>query len=435
MNLLYVIYLCLSTVLIVSLLPFILICVFLTGRYKKLVFQRLGIYPKLFPPKKYRIWLHAVSVGEINVARSIIKILLNSYPDIDIVLSTTTPRGYDLASTMNNPRLQCVYSPIDFIVSVRLALHAIQPDILVMLETEIWPNWIYMTKALNIPVCIVNGRISQKSINGFQKFASLVRFILQKIDIFSMISPDNANRICQLGAQAQKVYVSGNAKFDLLEQTYRPRLPVQLKRLLSISTQHFVFVAGSTRTGEEEMVIDAYLALCKKVPGALCIIAPRHIERCPGIENMLEKTQLKYNRYSWCKETKSRNAPVILVDTIGDLVGLYSIANVVFCGGSLVPQGGQNVLEPAVWGKPVLYGPYMDDFLWAKDVLEEAAGGIMVIDVEELTNQILQFATHKDRAIKTGQQARTAVLKLAGAAQKHVDLIIQALLEEKISSE
>jgi 3-deoxy-D-manno-octulosonic-acid transferase len=427
MNLLYGIYVCLSTILVVSLLPFILICVFLTGRYKNLVFQRAGIYPKLFPPKERRIWLHAVSVGEINVARSIIDVLFETVPDIDIVLSTTTPKGFDLAKKISHPRLQCVYSPIDFIVSVRLAFHAIRPDILVLLETEIWPNWIYISKALNVPVTIVNGRISQKSVKGFQKFAPLVRFILQKIDAFSMISRDNAIRICQMGALPQKVHISGNAKFDLLKQTYRPCLPAQLRALLNIRTKNFVFVSGSTRTGEEAMVIDTYKVLCQKFPDALCIIAPRHIERCSNIETLLKKAHLKYNLYSCCKARKSRNAPVVLVDTIGDLAGLYSIANVVFCGGSLVPQGGQNVLEPAIWGKPVLYGPYMDDFLWAKDVLEAAAGGIMVPNVESMKNQVLVFAKQNDQAIMVGQQARNAVLKLAGAARKHVEVIIQVI--------
>ena len=427
MNILYGIYVCLSTILIVSIMPFIIICVLLTGRYKKLVFQRLGIYPKLFTPKKHRVWLHAVSVGEINVARSILPVLLETHPDIDIVLSTTKPRGYELATNIKHPRLQCVYSPIDFIVSVRLALHAIKPDILVLLETEIWPNWIYMTNALNVPITIVNGRISLKTVKGFQKFAPLVRFILQKVDAFSMISQDNADRICQMGALPQKVYVSGNAKFDLLEQTFIPGLPAQLRNLLNINAEKFIFVAGSTRTGEEEMVIDAYKALCQITPDALCIIAPRHIERCHSIENLLKESQLKYNKYSWCKEKQLRNSPVVLVDTIGDLSGLYSIANVVFCGGSLVPQGGQNVLEPAIWGKPVLYGPHMDDFLWAKDILEAAAGGIMVENVEELTKQVLVFANHKDQALIVGQKARKAVLKLSGAARKHVNIIIQEM--------
>jgi len=428
MKILYGIYVCLSSILVCILLPLIMMCALLTGRYKKLVLQRSGIYPKLFPPKKRRIWLHAVSVGEINVARSIINILLEAHPDIDIVLSTTTPKAYDLSAKMSHPRLQCVYSPIDFIVSVRLAIHAIQPDILVLLETEIWPNWIFMTKALNIPVTIVNGRISNKSVNSFQKFAPLVRFILQKIDAFSMISHDNASRICLMGALPQKVYVSGNAKFDLLKQTYIPNLPAQLRYLLNISPETFVFVAGSTRTGEEEPIIAAYKELRREYSDALCIIAPRHIERCPGIENLLKKSQLKYNRYSQCKNLKSRNESVILVDTIGDLSGLYSIATVVFCGGSLVPQGGQNVLEPAVWGKPVLYGPYMDDFLWAKEVLESAGGGLMMANVTELTNQVLEFAKHTDRAVTVGQKARKAVLKLAGAAQKHVDIIIQEMM-------
>jgi 3-deoxy-D-manno-octulosonic-acid transferase len=404
-----------------------MICALLTGRYKRLVFQRSGFYPKLYPPKKRRIWLHAVSVGEINVARSIINVLLETQPEIDIVLSTTTPKGYDLALKMNHPRLQCVYSPIDFIVSVRLAIHAIQPDILVLLETEIWPNWIYMTKAQNVPVIIVNGRISNKSVNRFQKFAPLVKFILQKIDAFSMISQDNAVRICLMGALPEKVNVSGNAKFDLLKQTYIPNLPAQLRYLLNIHADNFVFVAGSTRTGEEELIIATYKELCQKYSDALCIIAPRHIERCPSIEKRLKESQLEYNRYSVCKNIQSRTAPVILVDTIGDLSGLYSIANVVFCGGSLVPQGGQNVLEPAVWGKPVLYGPYMEDFLWAKNVLESAGGGIMTATLEDLTHQVLEFAKHTDLAMTVGQKARRAVLELTGAAQKHVDIIIQTL--------
>jgi 3-deoxy-D-manno-octulosonic-acid transferase len=404
-----------------------MICVLLTGRYKKLVFQRAGIYPKLFPPKKRRVWLHAVSVGEINVARSIMDVLYKTAPDIDIVLSTTTPKGFDLAQKINHPRLQCVYSPIDFIVSVRLAFHAIRPDILVLLETEIWPNWICISKALNVPVTIVNGRISQKSVTGFQKFTPLVRFILQKIDAFSMISKDNANRICQLGAIPQKVYVSGNAKFDLLKQTYIPGLPAQLRSRLNIDSKTFVFVAGSTRTGEEEMVIDTYKALCQKFPEVLCIIAPRHVERCPGIEKLFKESQLTYNRYSCCKIKGAKKTPVVLVDTIGDLAGLYSIANVVFCGGSLVPQGGQNVLEPAIWGKPVLYGPHMDDFLWAKDALESASGGIMVSNAQDLNNQVMELANHQEHAAIIGHQARKAVLKLAGAAEKHVNIIIQQM--------
>jgi len=427
MNIFYGIYVFLSTILIVSLLPFILIGVFLTGRYKKLVFQRLGFYPKLSPPNRFRIWLHAVSVGEINVARSIIDMLLETSPNIDIVLSTTTPRGYDLASKIEHPRLQCVYSPIDFIFSVRLALHAIQPRILVLLETEIWPNWIYIANSFNIPIKIVNGRISQKSFNGFQKFSSLVKFILQKIDAFSMISHDNANRLCQLGALPHKVYVSGNAKFDLLKQTYNHALPAKLKSMLNIHSDSFVFVAGSTRTGEEDMVIAAYKALCLKYPDTICIIAPRHIERNASIENLLKKSHLIFNRYSWCKLNKSRNASVILVDTIGDLAGLYSIANVVFCGGSLVPKGGQNVLEPAIWGKLVLYGPHMDDFLWAKDALDASTGGMNVSNVDELTKQILFFADHRDQAATMGKKARAAVLKLSGAARKHVDIILQEM--------
>ncbi|MBF0449726.1 MAG: hypothetical protein HQK75_03410 [Candidatus Magnetomorum sp.] len=428
MNIYYLIYLVASSFLVMFLAPFILLCVFLTGRYKELVFQRLGYYSHpLSLPKKRRIWLQAVSVGEVNVARSVIEKLFETDSNIEIILSTTTPKGYDVAQQMIHPQLQCIYSPIDFIGSVRLAFHSIQPDVLVLLETEIWPNWIVTAKALNVPVVIVNGRISQKTVSAYQKVSSLSRFIVQKIDAFSMITPQDAERICQIGAIPKKIHVSGNTKFDRLHTSCDPRLPDQLQKLLNIQAKDFVFIAGSTRTGEEKMVLSAYQTLQKKYPTALCIIAPRHIERCSSIEAMMTQFHLKYTLYSHCKRMKARNAQVILVDTIGDLAGLYSIASIVFCGGSLVPQGGQNILEPAVWGKPVLYGPYMDDFLWAKEVLEPSSGGIMVNNENELAEKINLFAGHREFAVQTGQKAREAVLKKSGASEKHVHIILKSM--------
>lgn len=373
--------------------------------------------------------MHAVSVGEVNVAKSIIEELFDAHENLDIVLSTTTPKGYEVARKIIHPRLQCIYSPIDFIVSVRMAFHRIQPDILVLLETEIWPNWIFTARALEIPIAIINGRISKKTVSGYQKVSSLVSFIVQKIDAFSMISPDDAKRICQIGAIPEKVSISGNAKFDLLNKSFNPQLPIQLRAFLNIHSTDFVFVAGSTRTGEEKMVLSAYQSFLKKYPRALCIIAPRHIERISTITNLLKKLYLNYDLYSHCKLSQSRNAQLILVDTIGDLAGLYSIASAVFCGGSLVPQGGQNVLEPAVWEKPVIYGPYMDDFLWAKEVLESASAGIMVNNESELFETIQSLANNKEKAIQIGQNARSAVLKKAGAAKKHANIILNTLVK------
>ncbi|ETR71448.1 MAG: 3-deoxy-D-manno-octulosonic-acid transferase [Candidatus Magnetoglobus multicellularis str. Araruama] len=222
MNFFFLVYICLTSVMMLFIIPFVLICVIVTGRYKNLVFQRLGVYPRLSHLKKHRIWLHAVSVGEVNVARALIDALFQMHSDIDIILSTTTPRGYELACKMSHPRVQCVYSPIDFIASVRLAFHKIQPDILVLLETEIWPNWIFTAKALNVPVVVANGRISMKTVQSFQKIAPLVQFIVKKIDAFSMISTEDAHRICKTGVSPKKVFVTGNAKFDLLEKIIPP---------------------------------------------------------------------------------------------------------------------------------------------------------------------------------------------------------------------
>jgi 3-deoxy-D-manno-octulosonic-acid transferase len=428
MNIYYLIYVIISS-LVLFFVPFILFCTWLTGRYHKLIIERFGYYSfKRSLPKKNRLWLHAVSVGEVKVAQSVIEKLFEIDSNLDIILSTTTPKGYDVAQTINRSHLQCLYAPIDSLASVRLAFHHIKPDILVLLETEIWPNWIYTANALNIPVVIVNGRISKKTVSGYLKFSSLAHFIVKKIDAFSMISTQDAHRICQIGAEPKKVHVSGNAKFDILQSTCsNPLLPVQLKKCLNIGPEDFVFIAGSTRSGEEKMVLSAFQSLQKKYPNAICMIAPRHVERCPSIESYMLQCRLTYNRYSQCKGIQNRDAQIILVDTIGDLANLYSIASVVFCGGSLVPQGGQNVLEPAVWAKPVIYGPYMDDFLWAKTILEASSGGIEVKNEQELTEKVLMLASDKKQSIKFGQSARTSVLKESGASEKHVQIILKTM--------
>jgi len=428
MNIYYLIYVFISSTLILFLAPFILFVSLLTGRYKQLVFERFGFYRfKLPPTHKKRIWLHAVSVGEVNVARSVIEKLYETDSTIEIILSTTTPKGYDFAQTLEFPDLHCIYSPIDFIGSIRLAFHLVQPHILVLLETEIWPNWIVTAKLLNIPVVVVNGRISQKTVTAYQKFSALSHFIVQKIDAFSMISVQDAHRICQIGANPENVHISGNAKFDILQNSCNHLLPSHLKKKLSIHSDHFVFIAGSTRTGEEKIILSVFTKLHQKFPDAICIIAPRHIERCSSIENLIMQSNLTYNLYSRCKKFYNRDANVILVDTIGDLAGLYSIGSVVFCGGSLVPQGGQNVLEPAVWAKPVLYGPYMDDFLWAKTILESSSAGIEVKNEQELLDKVLLFACNQEKALQIGQKAKNAVLKESGASEKHVNIIFKSI--------
>jgi len=428
MNVFYWIYLSLSSLLTICFIPLILLFVCLTGRYKQLVFQRLGIYNrKLTRTQKNRIWLHAVSVGEVNAARAIIDALFEMDSGLDIVLSTTTPKGYEIAQQLVGPRIQCIYSPIDFFVSIRLAFYEIHPTVLVLLETEIWPNWIFTASALNVPVVIINGRISERTIAGFKKFNSLVRFIVQKVSAFSMIAETDAKRIRKIGALPENVYISGNAKFDLLANIYCPKLPDQLRKKLNIQSNTFVLVAGSTRTGEEEKVLEAFRNIIKEFPDALCFIAPRHIERSCSVEYEIKQNGFTVDRLSFCKKNGQRSASVVLIDTIGDLAGLYSIASVVFCGGSLVPKGGQNVLEPAVWGKPVIYGPFMDDFLWAKELLESKSGGIMVNDSFELSKTVVTFAREPKKAKKTGANARMAVLQKSGAALKHAQIVINAL--------
>jgi 3-deoxy-D-manno-octulosonic-acid transferase len=403
----------------------------ITGRYRDGIHQRLGFYPKSVVDRisgSPKIWLHAASVGEVSAAVAIIESLKRLIPHCAIILSTTTEHGQTSARDKLQSKATCVYAPIDFIVSVRKALSTIRPDILVCLETEIWPNWLFEARRMGVRLALVNGRISVRSIKGYLKIRCLIREALRQVESFSMIREADAQRLMMLGVPREKIVVNGNAKFDLLLPMADASIKGEIEKFYNLNGNIPVFVAGSTRGSEHEIVVDVYEKILETLPETLLIIAPRHLERVRYIKDMVLRRGFSCQfKTDIDKPGGFRTASVVIMDTIGDLQSTYSIASIVFCGGSLEPLGGQNILEAAVWGKPVLYGPSMDDFLDAKALLDKTGGGIQVKDGRELTERALYYLTHPAEADTVGRLAKEAVMLNKGAADNHADVICRLL--------
>ena len=403
----------------------------LTGRYRDGINQRLGFYPKSLVNRisgAPKIWLHAASVGEVSAAVAIIESLKRLVPHGAIILSTTTEHGQALARDKLRSKATCLYAPIDFLVSVRKALSTIRPDILVCLETEIWPNWLFEARRMGVRLALVNGRISVRSIKGYLKIRCLIREALRQVESFSMIREEDAQRLMMLGVPRKKIVVNGNAKYDLLLPMADMSIKGDIEKFYNLNGNVPVFVAGSTRGTEHEIVVDVYGKILETLPETLLIIAPRHLEKVRHIKDMVIRRGFSCQfKTDIDKPGGIRTASVVIMDTIGDLQSTYSIASVVFCGGSLEPLGGQNILEAAVWGKPVFYGPSMDDFLDAKALLDKTGGGIQVKDGRELAERALYYLTHPGEADAVGRLAKEAVMLNKGAADKHADVIYRLL--------
>lgn len=428
---LYGAYTLLGGGLVMSCLPPFLIYSRLSGRYRENLKERLGcLSPRLVRglSGSPRIWLHAVSLGEVKVAASIVKALGRIIPTCSVIVSTTTEHGRELARETFADDIPVVYAPIDFIGSVRKALSRVHPDILVFLETEIWPVWLKEARRMGIKTALINGRISVRSIAGYLRFRPFFREVLKNIDAFSMISEEDAVRIKAMGADPGRIVANGNAKYDSLVGLTDPAMETHMRQVLNLETSDQVLVAGSTREGEEAMVLDAYKKIVRRFPDTVLIIAPRHIERTPVVRSTVVRRGFRCQLQSeFHTSGVKRTERVVILDTFGELFNVYSVSTIVFCGASLVPLGGQNPLEPAAWGKPVLYGSSMEDFLDAKALLEEAGGGMPVSSPDDLANKVIWFLSHPDLLKTRGARAREAAGKNFDSAENHAKVIASLL--------
>ena len=427
MNIFYFIYKVLTVLLIGLLLFPFLIFMQVTGKYKKHLSERFGFIPGDSLKKissTPRIWIHAVSLGEIKVANSIIASLKVLIPGCSILLSTTTEHGRNLAVELLGDKVSIIYSPIDFFLCVKKSLRVINPDVLVFLETEIWPSWIIEAHRAGIKIVLINGRISKRSLKSYLRLKPFIKNILSHFHMFSMISEENKKHITLIGADPEKTVVNGNAKYDLLIKETTPGMNEKIRNILDIGFDIPVIIAGSTRTGEEEILLKAFGKINECFPDSVLIIAPRHLKRLKDILQLLDKNKLGYHlRSELGKPGFGRKKSIIIIDTYGELFDIYSSGTIAFCGASLVNLGGQNLLEPAAWGIPVFHGPYMDDFLDASDLLKENNASTEVTGADDFAEKAVYLLNNPDLLKQKGLAGKKALMKSQDASKKHASVI------------
>ena len=428
----YVLY---NTVLFAAaafLIPFFLVKIVATGKYRKSIGPKFGVTPeRVFEEMEGspRIWLHAVSVGEVTAAAPVLSSLRARYPEACLVLSTGTETGQEMARRIVTGASAHIYFPLDIPPVVRKVISAVSPDIFVAVETEIWPNFIRASKARGIPVVMVNGRISPRSFKRYRLTRFFWRPVMNMIHAMGVISAIDASRLEMLGVDASKIRIMGNAKYDGLAARADNSFRDEMAAKLDILPGTPVFVAGSTHEGEDEVVLKAYKVLLERHPDMLLIIVPRHPERGGEVVSLARGAGFQdcvtLSRIRGGEHRDERR--IVVIDVIGELFKAYSLATVVFCGGSLVPRGGQNILEPAAWGKVVLYGPSMEDFADERERLEKAGGGITVRDGAQLPDTILRLMNDPAALRRRGETGRAVAASNRGAAERYADLIVEVL--------
>ncbi|MBN1383190.1 MAG: 3-deoxy-D-manno-octulosonic acid transferase [Deltaproteobacteria bacterium] len=413
--------------------PYYALKMLLTGKYRKSFSQKFGyIKPDQINAMKGnpRIWVHAVSVGEVTAAAPVIAKLRAHLPDACIVLSTSTETGQDMACKNIRDATVRIYYPLDIPFVVNKVIDLVQPDIFVMMETELWPNFIRACEKRAVKTVLINGRISPRS---FKRYA-LTRFfwtpILNRIAAFGVISDLDARRLIDLGVPSSRTRTFGNAKYDSFAAEASPNLQQAASEKLNIATGENVLVAGSTHDGEEQIILTVYKKLLGVFPDFKLILVPRHPERAQAVAQMAKKEGfddilMMSQINSGKRRTQER---IVIINVIGELFKAYSLATVVYCGGSLVSKGGQNILEPAAWGKVVFFGPYMEDFQDEKALLEASGAGITVQNGDELFNGIAGLTNDQKTLRALGEKGRQVVAANVGASRNYADLIVRNLL-------
>jgi 3-deoxy-D-manno-octulosonic-acid transferase len=397
-----------------------------------------------------RGWVHAVSVGEAIAAAPLVDGLRRAYPGLPLVVTTVTPTGARVVAERFAGLASHRYFPLDFPGAVRRTVATIDPAFFICMETELWPNMLRALAARGVPAMIANGRISDRSFRRYRLVRAALRDVLADVRVFAMRSDEDARRIIALGAAPERVVVTGNLKTDAPAD---PAGAADLwRRLLGLPPQRRVWIAGSTHRGEEEAVLAAHAAALADEPDLTLVLAPRHPERVDEVLALIaargwrgvKRSTLPGGRLSGERshaasgsghlrpEPDSRPPlqQIIVVDTIGELAQMYSVADAVFVGGSLVPRGGHNVLEPALRRKPVLIGPHTDNFREAADLLLAGGGAAVVRDAASLATELRALLADRALAARRGEAGFESLGAHHGAVRQTLDLVARFLAPE-----
>ncbi len=404
-------------------IPFWLVQMLRHGKYRAGVSERFGRVPTRLrlPETAGSIWVHAVSVGEVLAVAGLVNELRRRYPERRIFVSTTTLTGQQLARKRFGEE-SVFYFPLDFAFAIRPYLRSLRPALVVVAETEFWPNFLKQADEFGAKIAVVNARISDRSLPRYLRFRSLLRRVLAHVDIFLAQSEEDERRLIGIGAVAERVKVSGNLKFDITP-TAAPPIIGQLREAMIAGGAGAVIVAGSTVEGEETGVIDAFRRVLGSNANAVLILAARHPERFGGVADLLASSGLRFWRRSQWNGTDPISGGVFLLDTIGELGAIYQLADVAFVGGSLAPRGGHNILEPAMYGVPVIVGPHTENFRDIIELFRRADAVTVVHDAGQLAASFTELLADVHKRRELGDRAADLVKQQSGATARTLDAI------------
>ncbi len=412
----YIFYNVMLVLLTVLLSPFFLFKILTVPKYRGGISQKLGRVRKRVK-RVIRgtrpIWVHAVSVGEVMAAHPLIRELKKKYPGRKLILSTVTVTG-NYTARQRVPEADAVFFfPFDYPWIVRRVIRRINPVIFLVAETELWPNFFRELSRAGIPSAVINGRISSSSYKNYKRFKRFFTQVFGQVTLFCMQSDEDAARIKDIGAPADRVMVTGNLKFD-------QKIPIVKASPVSLRAGSKIITAGSTHRGEEAALLDVFRRLREKFPELVLIIAPRHPERFDEVAGLVNRAG-----YDCQRRTRLRGdiKDVLLLDTIGELRSFYGICDIAFVGGSLVKVGGHNLLEPAAMKKPVIFSRYMFNFKEISEAIISAGGGLLVKDKEELYVQVNKLLSDLEEAKRIGNRAFSVIETNSGAAKRTIDAV------------
>lgn len=427
----YLAYSVLSLIVFLVLSPYFAYQAIRHKKYVGSLRQRFGYLPIAFNlDGEPSIWIHAVSVGEALTAKALIADLRAQYPRLKLFVSTTTIAGQQVARKNLQNVDDVFYFPFDWAFTVRRTLDIVKPRLFVMTETEIWPNLLRECRTRDIKTVVINGRISARSYPRYRLVRSLFRRVLADIDRFCMQSDESARRIIDLGAEPARVSVTGSLKFDSLQAPSpvshgRPREPVL--RYFRVAPSRVVLVAGSTMRPEDSVVLRAFARIRSIAPGALLVLAPRQRERFGEVEQLASEEGFSVTLRSNLPIDSEPRTDVVVLDTFGELAQVYQIATLVFVGGSLADYGGHNILEPAVFGKPIVIGPHMHNFREITETFLSNQAAVQVQTERELEEALRNLVTDPVRRASLGAAARALVEANRGAKDKTMAVVSDLL--------
>jgi 3-deoxy-D-manno-octulosonic-acid transferase len=408
-------------------LPWWLVQMLRLGKYRSGLGERLGFVPaRLKDARPGCIWVHAVSVGEVLAVSQLIAELQGKYPDRQIFISTTTATGQRLARQRFGEN-RVFFMPLDFGFAVRRYLNALKPQLIVIAETEFWPNLLHLAGKRQTSLAIVNARISDRSFPRYRRFRWFFGRVLSEVDLFLAQTTEDAQRLREIGAATGRMQVSGNLKFDIRPNS-QPALVNGLRAAMGNDSP--VIVCGSTAEGEEEPLLEAFKKVQQQFPAAILVLAPRHPERFEKVAAMIASEGFSLQRRSAWSQPLKISRGVFLLDSVGELAAIYQLADIAFVGGSLVPTGGHNILEPAQYGAAIVVGPHTFNFREIVNIFEQG-DAIKIVTTQTIASQFLELLGEPEERARLGRLAKELFAKHAGATRRTLSALDPLLTQQE----